>query len=211
MLDHLHQPSTPKYQALMEYLGSRSTYVPPRRAAYIPPPVQRKAAPVVRNQPAVRRPVQQQATRRAAPVHKDPLIASAWEEFLKPKQARQKQVQRQAVSRGAINGAGVNGWAVQGNRATSPSISLQQGYHKLRILWKLANISGASNEYFRLYAIDARGGRKLLLNQQAADIAQVGSYDQMFEEDISRYVGSPIRFMIETSPRLGATVESFNY
>ena len=222
MLDHLKQASTPKYQALMEYLGSKSTYVPSPTKAYVPPPVAKPAAPAPRRQqaPAPKRqaaaPVVQQQ-RQPAPAQQprqvrdtDP-FAGSWDEFLQPAQARQA-AQPQVKRNGAIIGLGINGWAVQGNTATSPPISLRRGVpHKLSILWHFTNVRRAPGELFRIYAMDNRGGRKLLLEQPAGDIAQVGNYDQLFEEDINRYVGPPIRFMIETSPGLQAVVEQVNY
>ena len=64
MLDHLHQPSTPKYAALMAYLGSTSTYTPPRKA-YVPPVasnINAQAQQLARQQQQL---AQQQAQQRA--------------------------------------------------------------------------------------------------------------------------------------------------
>ena len=75
----------------------------------------------------------------------------------------------------------------------------------------IINVQRNGAEFFRQYALDHRGGRKLLLNQPAADISDIGNFDQLFEEDMSRYVGPPIRLMIETSPGLGAFIEKLDY
>ncbi len=207
MLDYLQQPSTPKYAALMDYLGSNVTYVPPVQKPYIAPP-------------AMRQPARQQPPRRNA-------LNDVWDNFSKvPQQRRQQPQQRQAQQNtvfrpdpapmprytGAIVGPGINGWRINGNTATSPPIRLKsRRNHKLSVYWRLENVRRSPNEYFRIYAIDSRGGRKMLINQPAADIAEVGNGDQLYEEDINRYVGPPIRFMFETSPGLQAIIERVTY
>ena len=234
MLDYLHQPTTPKYQALMDYLGSNVTYVPPQRAYVPPPPVVatpvRKSTPPSRSRP----PVVQQAVRKPqkAPVRTiSPRQRSAfddvWEEFLGDSsttppapapQAKASKTVRPArspsvpMAANSIEGPGINGWVRQGNTAISPPISLQRGVnHKLSILWRFESIRRTPGEFFRVYAIDANGGRKLLLNQAATDIAEVGSYDQLYEEDFNRYIGPPRRLLLETSPGLGAFIEKIRY
>jgi len=183
MLDHLQQPSTPKYQALMDYLGSNITYVPPKKAYVAPPvalaaPQQRQAAPQQRQAP--------------------------------PQQASQQPAA--ARYNGAIVGPGINGWTVQGNTATSPPIRLQAGQrNKLSVFWRLENVRRSPNEFFRIYAVDNHGGRKILITQPSQDIAEVGNADQLYEEDISRYTGPPIRFMFETSPGLQAIIERVTF
>ena len=221
MLDHLHQPSTPKYQALMDYLGSNVSYVPPQKT-YIPPPIAKTPPPAVRKQQPKQK-VVRQAPAPPAPKIKQPQYKEqaidGWEEYLEPEQipqqaTRQPPVQqtRQAIGSGAISGPGINGWTRQGNSATSRAITLQRGvYHNLSLLWRLENTGRSPNEFFRVYVIDSRGGRKLLLNQTTVDIAEVGSYDQLYEEEFNRYIGPPIRIMIETSPGLKAFVERLTY
>lgn len=210
MLDSLQQATSPKYQALMEYLGSNYTYVPPARKAYAPPPAARPPQPQVQQRPpAVAAPpqVRQQAAR-----------PKAWDTFLEP-QVQQAppaaviQQPRAAVATTRLSGAGINGWAQStGNSAISPPITFQRGArNKLSLLWHYQNVQRNGAEFFRLYALDHRGGRKLLLNQPAADISDIGNFDQLFEEDMSRYVGPPIRLMIETSPGLGAFIEKLDY
>ena len=210
MLDYLHQPSTPKYLALMDYLGSNSTYVPPRKA-YVAPVVERQQAP---RAPA---PQQQQAQRqvqRQVPAPQPQRQAPAqnnWDKFLEPAAAQQAHNAR-PQSNIALSGAGIQGWAVTGNSSISPPITLKRGArNKLSLLWHYTNARRSGNQFLRLYAMDSRGGRKLLLEQPAADIAEIGNYDQLFEEDVSRYVGPPIRLMIETSPGLNTVIEKLTF
>lgn len=234
MLDYLHQPSTPKYQALMDYLGSKVAYVPPQKT-YVPPPpppaapaVRRQQAPAVQKRvvekPVARQPVPQANTSRQ---QRRSAFDDVWDEFLgdsvtvqTPPTKKQKTVSAPvkrpvlpaANNSGGIIGPGINGWVRQGTTATSPPILLQRGInHKLSILWHFENMRRNPGEYFRVYAIDANGGRKILLNQTAADIAEVGSYEQLYEEDFNRYIGPPIRLMLETSPGLTAFVNKISY
>jgi hypothetical protein len=220
MLDHLHQPSTPKYLALMDYLGSRSTYVPPQRKAYVPPPVKKAVAPAPRKPaPAPAPAVQQQQVQ--PPAQQPQRRRSIWDRFLRPNQPTQRQQQpqqpavappQQARAAGIFSGAGVRGWAMQGNTATSPPITLQRGaQNKMSMLWHLENVGKSSGEFFRIFVIDSKGGRKIILNQPAGDLAQVGNFDQLFEDDFSRYVGPPIRIMLETSPGMKAVVEKLTF
>ena len=205
MLDHLQQASTPKYQALMEYLGSNVSYIPPQKA-YVAPPVA-QATPQKRQAP--QQAPQQAATRRNA-------FDDVWEEAssIPAPQARQATRIAPPASRynGAIVGPGINGWTVQGNTATSPPIRLKAGRNnKLAVYWRLENVRRSPNEFFRIYAVDNRGGRKILITQPSQDIAEVGNADQLYEEDISRYIGPPIRFMLETSPGLQAIIEKVTF
>jgi hypothetical protein len=217
MLDYLEQPTTPKFQALMDYLGSKSTYVPPPQKAYIPPPpVARPVAQAPQPRRAAPKPAPvQRAQPRAAVPKRQSAFADVWDEFLEPAPA--PQVQQQAPkpvqnAAGPITGLGINGWTIQGNTATSPPVQLQRGInHKLSILWHYVNARRSPSEFFRVYAIDNRGGRKILLEQPASDIAQVGNNDQLFEENINRYVGPPIQLMLETSPGLQAIVDQVRY
>ncbi len=204
MLDHLHQPTTPKFQALMDYLGSPSTYVPPQRKAYVAPPVQ---APAVKK------------TKAPVPRQQQAKASNAWDGFLKPA-VQQPQVTKAPIiaaprvsNRGGVfSGVGVKGWTMQGNTATSPPITLKHGaQNKFSILWRLENVGRSQGEFFRIYVIDSKGGRKVILNQPAGDLAQVGNFDQLFEDGFNRYVGSPIRVMLETSPRLKAVVEKITF
>jgi hypothetical protein len=208
----------------MDYLGSNVRYVPPPRKKYVPPPIAKKApAPVVRRQPPI---VQQQPRQKATPppvarTQQQPsAFKDGWDEFLEPSKIPQQAARnvapqpraRQAIGAGAISGPGINGWTRQGNTATSPAITLQRGVnHQLSLLWRLENVRRSPNEFFRIYAIDTQGGRKLLLNQVAADIAEVGSYDQLYEENINRYIGPPVQIMFETSPGLKAFIERLTY
>jgi hypothetical protein len=101
---------------------------------------------------------------------------------------------------------------MQGNTATSPPITLQRGaQNKMSMLWHLENVGKSSGEFFRIFVIDSKGGRKIILNQPAGDLAQVGNFDQLFEDDFSRYVGPPIRIMLETSPGMKAVVEKLTF
>ncbi len=226
MLDHLHQESTPKYAALMEYLGSPSTYRPPTKA-YVPPAPQNNAQAqqqarqqqlaqqqrqqqlaqqqqAQRQQQLARQRAQQQAQQQNAVVQQAP--QTNWDQYLQPQQTAQPQIQ-------GISGAGIRGWAQQtGNSAISPPITLQRGFqNKLSLLWNYTNTPRRGNEYLRLYAMDNRGGRKLLLNQPAPDIAEIGTFDQIFEEDMNRYVGPPIRLILEVSPGLNANIQRLSF
>jgi hypothetical protein len=209
MLDHLHQPSTPKYLALMDYLGTSSTYVAPRKA-YVAPVVERQQAPrAPAPQPQVQRQAPPPQVQRQAPAQNN------WDKFLEPaprQAARQPAPVVRAQAGSPLSGAGIQGWARTGNSTISPPITLQRGArNRLSLLWHYTNATRAGNQFFRLYAMDSRGGRKLLLEQPAADIAEIGNFDQLFEEDVSRYVGPPIRLMIETSPGLNTVIEKLTY
>ncbi|RTZ62960.1 MAG: hypothetical protein DSZ29_07500, partial [Aquificaceae bacterium] len=105
----------------------------------------------------------------------------------------------QAVNRNApIFGEGIRDWMVEGNKVISPPIRLVSGNkNELNVSWKFHNISRNRGSFFRIYAIDSRGGRKLLLNQLDADIAEVGQYEQLFVENLNRYVGPPIQLMFQ--------------
>lgn len=205
MLDHLKQATTPKFQALMDYLGSKSTYVPPPQRAYVPPVA---SAPV--RQQHVAPPPETRVPENQRPAPRREAAAPTWDQFLEPAPQQQQPQRRQAD--GAITGPGVAGWSIQGNQATSPPIKLKRGYrNKLSVLWHFTNVRGMHNENFRIYAIDYKGGRKLLLEQPFNDISQVGNYDQLFEEDLNRYVGPPIRIMIVISPGLKTIIEKVSF
>jgi len=212
MLDSLQQQSSPKYEALMDYLGSNITYVPPQKA-YIPPP----AIPVA-PQPQQRQQVQQAPPQQyQQPAPRQNAFDDVWETTAPAQRQQPRQNARMAPPAdtgysGAIVGPGINGWEVQGNTAISPPIRLKYGEsHKLSVFWRLANIRRTPDEFFRIYAIDNRGGRKLLITQPSQDIAEVGNADQLYEENINRYIGPPIRFMFETSPGLQAIIEKVSY
>jgi hypothetical protein len=79
------------------------------------------------------------------------------------------------------------------------------------VLWQFANLRLTGREYFHIFAIDIRGGRKLLMKQTTADMAEVGEMAQIYVEDISRYVGPPIRLQLEVSPGLQVVVEDVNF
>ncbi|KAG1707597.1 Thiol-disulfide oxidoreductase ResA [Nymphon striatum] len=220
MLDHLHQPSTPKYQALMDYLGSNVSYVPPRKA-YVPPPaapVQR--APVTRTPPAVAPPRTQQPVVQRPPVRQQSVVKQqtappagdyGWDAFLSdgipaaaapdaaPQRQQHQQQTQQPVSSGRpISGRAVNGWVMRGNTATSPPINLKRGVnHNFSVLWHFQNVRNTGHEQFRIYSIDQKGGRKVLLQQTARDINEVRDFEQIFEDNFNRYVGPPIRIMLE--------------
>jgi len=199
MLEYLNQPSTPKYQALMSYLGTKSSYVAPVRRA-IPPPV------------------------ATAPVAQAP-VAQA------PKQPKQPRVQPQAPPASipvaenkvqndipstivwhSLGGNGVAGWAQHELTATSPFIHLQSGVdHRLFVIWHFENIQPSEDHFFNIYAVDSRGGRKLLYGIYGKDVVNTGNLSQIYEEDINRYVGSPIQLVIETSPSLLVNVEEVRY
>ena len=235
MLDHLHQPSTPKYAALMEYLGTPSTYTPPRRA-YVPPiannnaqaqqqarQLQLQQQQAQRQQQLAQQQAQQraqqqqalQAQQRAAQQRVQQQAAQTapptnWEQYLEPQQAQQQAAPAQ---RAGLSGAGIRGWAQQtSTSAISPPIVLKQGFqNKLAMIWNYTYNSRRGNEFFRLYAMDNRGGRKLLLNQPAADIGEIGSFDQIFEEDLNRYIGPPIRLILQISPGLNANIQQLKF
>lgn len=203
MLDHLHQPSTPKYLALMDYLGSKSSYVPPTRT-YVAPPVA---------QAPVSTPQAQPAAAQAIPVlpmpQADIPILPMPEETVVMQPSAQQPIQ---VFSQNIVGTGINGWRLKNNTAISPPLILDQNRrHQLHLTWNYQNTQQMPNAYFYLFAVDNNGGRKLLYSQTAADIAMAGNGEQYYIEDINRYIGPPIRFMIETSPGLSVSVSRFSY
>ena len=201
MLDHSGQPSTPKYQALMDYLGAPATFTPTVRRAPAPlPPVARAPAPVVR--PA---PVQPQAAVARQPAPQQPAVA-------RQPAPQQPVAQPRVVAGGPLGGAGISQWAITGNSAISPGIKLHSGQrNELSVLWQYANLRLTGRDYFRIFAIDSRGGRKLLMTQTSKDMQQVGEMPQIYVENISRYVGPPIRLQIEVSPGLQAIVEDVSF
>lgn len=224
MLDHLHQESTPKYSALMEYLGAPSRYIAPRKA-YVAPvsntnyqaqrqqqqaqqraqqqAQQQRQQQIAQQQAQLQR--QQQSRQQNVVVQAAP--QNSWDGYLNPQQAATPQ------ARQGLSGAGLQGWAQQtSTSAISPPITLKSGFrNKLTLLWNYTNTPRRGNEYFRLYALDNRGGRKMLLNQPAPDIGEIGTFDQLFEEDLNRYIGPPIRLMIEASPGLNVNVQQLTF
>ena len=183
MLEYLHQPSTPKYAALLDYLNSDITYASynaPQSKPAVPAPVATAPATAI---PAPVIPSQASAPQYATPVGED-----------------------------SISGRGVTGWAVWNNTAKSPLLTLQPGVdHKLSLFWHFENAQKASNPYFRVFAIDHRGGRKVLFAQSSQEIANLGKITQIYEENINRYVGPPIQLLIEASPGLEVVVEQVKY
>ncbi|MEE9303575.1 MAG: hypothetical protein V3U84_07290, partial [Thiotrichaceae bacterium] len=228
MLDHLQQPSTPKYLALMDYLGSSSTFVPSPHIKVYTPDTSTEAKKATTSTPENRVPFSQVAQRAEKPVTPAPVAPSQ-----KPKpqitpQRQQDVVQEPVVGvpskpvevtqqesslrSGSISGQGINSWALEGNTATSPEIVLQHGIdHTLSVFWHFENAQQVANQFFRIVAIDSRGGRKVLYEQFADDISQVGNFSQIYEEDINRYLGPPIRFVIEASPGLRTIIEQVSY
>jgi hypothetical protein len=227
MLDHLHQQTTPKFSALMDYLGSPSTYVAPRKT-YVPPVASTPRAPAPRPKQAAAPRTKQAPIRRQQPRATQQAATNnstgVWDEFLVPKQqqqARQADVpviqrqappQRRATTNAGIQGQGLRGWANAGKSAISPGKKLAGNKnHQLSVLWRYDNAQLRGNEFFRIYALDINGGRKILLEQKGKEIADMNTYDQLFEESINRYVGPTIRFMLEASPGLNVVVERFRF
>lgn len=94
----------------------------------------------------------------------------------------------------------------------SRSIKLHQGKrNQLSVLWQFTNLRLTGREYFNIFAVDRRGGRKLLMKQSTQDMQQVGEMPQIYVENISRYVGPPIRLQIEVSAGLQAMVEDVTF
>jgi len=195
MLDHSRQPSTPKYQALMDYLGSPATFTPTVRRTPVP------MALVPPAQPVVRAPV------AAAPIVA-PVITAPVVEFTQPIAPPVVS----AVANAPLSGRGLQGWTINSTSAISPPIKLHQGQpNELSILWNFANAQLTGREFFHIFAVDTRGGRKLLMKQTTQDMQEVGNMAQIYVEDISRYVGPPIRLQIEVSPGLRAIIEDVNF
>lgn len=200
MLSSLDQETSPKYEAMMDYLGSRSTYVPPKRKAYIPPVVSRPG-PVAAAAPAPQKPAVAKAPVNQQPApQQQPVASNTKAEVIPP-----------INDVAAISGRSVRKWKKTGNTAISPAISLRRGKHQLKFYWHYLNATAEANDYFRLYAVDNKGGRKLLFEQPPQDIKAVGNNDQLYEEDVSRYVGPPIRFMIEVSEGLQVVVSKIAF
>ena len=111
-----------------------------------------------------------------------------------------------------LGGPGLANWSKRGNVATSPPITLRRGAkNELSVLWQFVNLRLTGREYFRIFAVDNRGGRKLLMTQTIRDIREVGEMAQMYVENIGRYVGPPIRLQFEVSPGLNAVVEDVSF
>jgi hypothetical protein len=116
------------------------------------------------------------------------------------------------VASGPISGAAIAQWSISGNSVISPGIKLQRGKrNQLSVLWQFANLRLTGRDYFHIFAVDSRGGRKLLMKQTTEDMKQVGEMPQIYVEDISRYVGPPIRLQIEVSPSLQAIIEDVTF
>ncbi len=194
MLDSLDQKTSPKYAALMDYLSTRSTYVAPRRKAYLPPVVDNLPDPVI-DEPTAK-PVKQ------AVVHNQPAVQA-------PVKTKPTSAAANLVT--SISGRSVRRWKKTGNSATSPAVRIRNGKSYLRFYWHYLNADGNPHDYFRLYAVDAKGGRKLLFEQPAGDIRQVGNTDQLYEEDVSRYIGPAIRLHIEVNPGLQVAVTKITF
>jgi hypothetical protein len=185
MLDYAGQISTPKYAALMQYLGAPApAYVPPP-ARVTPPIVATPSTPV-----APRAPIATVAPRTFSSNRNNITAASR----AIPQGGRTQK--RNASS--LIIGAGINGWRIDKDKAISPPIKLHAGNkNELNLSWRFSWIAPNSGAFFRIYAIDSRGGRKLLLSQTEADIAQVGTNEQLLIEDLNRYIGPPVRLMLQ--------------
>ena len=186
MLDYLHQPSTPKYAALLDYLNSDITYATARPKPYTPTPVTVQPPVAAAAPPATTTPVIPQTHARGT---------------IAPSTLEDK-----------ISGKGVTGWAIWGNTAKSPLLTLQPGKaHNLSIRWRFENARQVQNPYFRIYAIDHKGGRKILYAQSAEEISYFNDMEQLYEEDINRYVGPPIQLLFDASPGLEIVVEKVSY
>lgn len=209
MLDHLHQPSTPKYLALMDYLGSKSNYTPPQRT-YAAPPVAKAPLTISQAQPVQEIPIlpMPEGEMPILPMPEEVIVQQDTMPVATPAPTQQPV---QFFSQ-TIVGAGVNGWRLKDNTAVSPPLTLDPNvHHQLHLTWQFGNVQQAQNTYFHLFAVDHNGGRKLLYSQTADDIAIASNSEQYYIEDINRYIGPPIRFMIETSPGLPVTVGHFSY
>ena len=199
MLDHVGEASTPKYAALMQYLGAPvPRYTAPRRPA--PPPIPVAKAPIAAPVPI------------AAPRPPTEIVVPATVEEVFVEETSVSRNTAQSVNSNApIFGKGIQGWTIEGDKVISPAIQLVAGnQNELNISWKFHNISHQAGSFFRIYAIDSRGGRKLLLNQVDTDIAEVGNYDQQYIENLSRYTGSPIQLMFQIGG-LQAEVSGVNF
>lgn len=181
MLEYLNQPSTPKYLALMDYLGSKSTFVAPQRKASTP----LVSAPITTPSPITS---MTSTTKNSIPEAVAPII---WH---------------------SINGAGVNGWIVEASRAISPAIMLRQGVnHHFSLTWHYENAGQTANQFFKIIALDKWGGRKVIFAQYGNEIVSMSAISQMYEENINRYLGVPIKFMVDVSPGLQVNIEQFSY
>jgi hypothetical protein len=185
MLDYAGQISTPKYAALMQYLGAPAPAYAPPPARVTPPIVATPSTPV-----APRAPIATVAPRTFSSNRNNITAASR----AIPQRGRTQK--RNASS--LIIGAGINGWRIDKDKAISPPIKLHAGNkNELNLSWRFSWIAPNSGAFFRIYAIDSRGGRKLLLSQTEADIAQVGTNEQLLIEDLNRYIGPPVRLMLQ--------------
>ncbi len=201
MLDYAGQASTPKYAALMQYLGTPApAYTPPPTRVTPPMPVTSRTSalaappsPPVPTPPSVARTTPRNA---ATPTAKDLdnmiITTNGIQTTQQPRGRTQKN------TGGPIVGAGINGWRIDRDKAISPPIKLHVGNkNELNLSWQFNRIIPNSGAFFRIYAIDSKGGRKLLLSQTEADIAQVGTTEQLFIEDLSRYIGPPVQLMLQ--------------
>ncbi|MCK5813892.1 MAG: hypothetical protein KAH03_06525 [Cocleimonas sp.] len=192
MLDHVNQASTPKYAALMQYLNSPApAYLPPlkKRPPFSPSkaiPTRPSIIPIKTITPAPTQPLQENN-------HDQLLITADGIQIIES-----KKEQSLMNTMAPITGAGINGWRIDRDKAISPPMALQTGHkNELNLSWQFKRITLKSGAFFRIYAIDHKGGRKLLLNQTDDDIAQTGTYEQVFVENLSRYIGPPVQIMLQ--------------
>ncbi|MCK5726165.1 MAG: hypothetical protein KAH22_04985 [Thiotrichaceae bacterium] len=231
MLAHPNQPSSPKYLALMDYLDAPPVKPQHRRASRpvvapipaaprpqvaqqpvplpIPPQVQQLPIPTpqVVQQLPIPLPVPQpiQATKT---IEIDGMIFEVEPDlFGLPAAAPPLSVQPSTIAN--ISGAGVQGWSIDANSAVSPEIRLRHSTkHSLDITWNYVNPNTVKNAFFRITAIDHKGGEKVIFDQFDTDIQLLATSEQQFIEDINRYVGPPIRFKIESSPGLQVIIST---
>ncbi len=189
MLDYSNQTSTPKYAALMDYLNSPT---PSRRLPLVKTPP--SPPPVTPNILAPAAPPPSAKTVIIPETDQGELVIT--EDGIQILEAQDQQSVNNSGN--SITGAGINGWQIDNNKAISPPMQLNVGNkNELNISWKFQHITADNKAFFRIYAIDNKGGRKLLLNQTKDDIAQLGNYEQAFVEDMSRYIGPPIKIMLQ--------------
>lgn len=172
MLDHTGQASTPKYTALMQYLGAPALAYTPIFSAPIS-----SVPPLTAPTPAIQQ--------------KDSITKALLPE------PQLDNIQQQNLG-GPIVGAAIEGWQIDRDKVISPPIKLHAGNkNELSLSWRFNRILPHSGAFFNIYAIDHKGGYKLLLSQTEDDIIQVGTSEQLFIEDLNRYVGPPIQLMLQ--------------
>ena len=184
MLDHVGQRTTPKYAALMAYLGSPiPLYIPPPQAP-IEPVVTINMPDTPPPTPVMSKTLQQSLEADIATMMGGKIVT----------EVRPKQI---TLPKGTLQGDAVADWLFETDKATSPPILLQGKNNKLTLTWNFQAITNATTAFFRIYAIDHKGGRKLLLSQTHRDISEVSNYEQVFIENLDRYVGAPIQLMLQ--------------